>query len=619
MSLSNVCVKNTCVIWFLSQNCIDSQCTSKHVTGINDLMINKEYSKILKLLNEHRISLDNDQNMCVIVKNKLMGMIHRYFMEINIAVGEYINVKPHFKQAVFYLQQSANLTLINEILIMYIDFVEMRDDIDNKHNVLVNTYVDMLVINPKFAEIEFRFGLYLLHAGDNKNDAWQHLEHAINLEPNNFDFHYNYGKALIKEGYKYYDRGVCFYKNALKIIEKKENAFKIAHLKEEIREIGNKAIAIRQLKQINIVINHCTRVGKYALYKYGYKSLVKPRANKIVSINVGLQPPNFNLLMNQLQNEHSKYDTVLNKFKLQLYNYNMDNVVLYYDKDIFCHIYCVIGECQHKYKCKKLLSIPILLRILSKGVKHMFLKQIILLLNYLIYQYDSNVGLVQGISDNMYVYFVAKLHEYIGDLHRILAHNNDDLMISNIHYYHSFALRPSNRRRNIVHAKILNQGLNRNKEAMYLFDCAIKDTSQEQLSYAYYCKAMALGHDNQYVDAIENFERAIVLKPSNPRYFDECALMYYRNNHKLTSLQMYYKGLCLCCKNETISNLKLKKRIIRNINKINKELNTQQYNLGEISMLAGNDETKIISVLKVCDYIECSLLFIYGMYTICVY
>ena len=64
-----------------------------------------------------------------------------------------------------------------------------------------------------------------------------------------------------------------------------------------------------------------------------------------VAVDCEISKSEYDNLMNRLIADGYQ-DTILNGYKLKIYNYNLEMVGKYYYQDKFCHELCIMGYCK---------------------------------------------------------------------------------------------------------------------------------------------------------------------------------------------------------------------------------------------------------------------------------
>ena len=238
----------------------------------------------------------------------------------------------------------------------------------------------------------------------------------------------------------------------------------------------------------------------------------EPTTNRVVKV----EDVNDDTLLAKLINDG--FDNVtMNDFKIKIYGGHYHNIVKYYQRDYFCHMFCLQGFCNrncqavHCVNTKQLVNDP-------KNVTNRSINQATILVNYFWFCYNGNSSIM------------AHVYGRFGDIFRVTG----DFVQAGDFYRHAFALSPPNNSRNIAFAQLLNQKLNDWIKSKEFFEIAINDTNKKNMSYPHFAFGMALAQKGpQELDrAIDQFRKAIECKGPNPRYYLEYGKCLMRKGPK---------------------------------------------------------------------------------------
>ena len=297
-------------------------------------------------------------------------------------------------------------------------------------------------------------------------------------------------------------------------------------------------------------------------------SLKKMEARSCFTFDVPLSlPSNWQLLMNQLKSQGYNDETMI-KYKIQIYNGNLEKIVKYYEYDEFCHRLAVTGrnfEDTCHCSCKHNLSINNLISSNNATVKS--IKQALFLVEYMFYIYDSNIiddRLKQNYRETYHKTFgkldflVAALYHMFGEIIVILAQNRHDFLIGCQSFMKGYEFQPYCGLRHKLHARVLDDGINDWDTAQFFYERAIE--CQQGSPYTHYSYGLALIARNIVDKAVEVFAKAIQCKENNqknnPNAGDYGAIVSYYFNYGFVlfrkgpesypqSIEAYEKGLSL--------------------------------------------------------------------------
>ena len=131
--------------------------------------------------------------------------------------------------------------------------------------------------------------------------------------------------------------------------------------------------------------------------------------------------------------QHGFTDTVLNGWKLAIYNDNVTLARKYYHYDEWCHQHCIFGNCKNGITCKGNHDYNLTHLIGAKQFK-----QAKILCQYLLYYY-TNYCVKQRINKKQA--WIAHLHWKMAQIYgKDECSNDDDHKTAQSHYQHAIAV-----------------------------------------------------------------------------------------------------------------------------------------------------------------------------------
>ena len=258
-------------------------------------------------------------------------------------------------------------------------------------------------------------------------------------------------------------------------------------------------------------------------------NLHKPIPDEIATASFESNSPSqqqYDSLMSELVSQ-GYHDKILNDFKLKIYNYNLEYVKKYFDRDRFCYDLCIFSCCMQRQHCKYTHCLSIAQLCKSKFATPTSIKTAIVLTNYILYIHKNNDKMRKE-NLQRYLAIMASINQSFGDIYRVCAQNNTDMMKADEYYERSFILYPNNIDRNIIHAKFVESRLNNWPKAHKLFERAIQYKNKKNMAYPHFSYAMALRYRGLYDEAIFHFEKAIGFRGPHLRYYSEYGECLFR-------------------------------------------------------------------------------------------
>ena len=512
----------------LHTNTLDELIHGDHVDCARNIL--NHFETALSTQNSHvtqhsntNIVSNSDASTSTVDQAILLASVYRHLA--NLCVKE-----KKFRDADYYFEKATQKTPRDcELLLQHVKMIDQF--IPNRRQTAQEIFKKIIKFEPNDPVYNFSYAMTLRESYNQLDKSILYFEKAIQLQPNNVRTAYEYAFALFKKGFSCFDAAIRMYETALQLASK--NNFSTDNIcvqmsTKMINQMKDCQIALKNSQSIDINtkqirINGCARKIN-SWHETDRFHFPKPDNIAVAAVDQHLKPTDiaYKNLTNELI-DSGYNDKILNQFKLQIYNYNIEYVKKYYKQDRFCHSLSILGYCTSVDSCQFIHCFSIAQLINDQNLSDINLvetvKQAILLINYLLYVYKNDTTFRDS-NTEQYLQIMSALNARCGDVYRVIARNNNDFIIAERHYDRAFKLCAFFSSRNITHAKLLDQYLDNwdKSQAMYELSLVCEKANMAYLHFSY---AMALMYRGCLDKAVAHFKEAIKWKGNHVRYHSE--------------------------------------------------------------------------------------------------
>ena len=268
--------------------------------------------------------------------------------------------------------------------------------------------------------------------------------------------------------------------------------------------------------------NSRTRDAKLQIAHF-YK---RSRSIKLCLVSISEVSTNLQLHSIMEGSTDSDVDDKLWEFKLKLYDNDETLARKFYKEDEFCHEFVILGTCSNQYQGCQYNHDKDCIRIRNGNIEFGALKYARLLTEYLIYVYDNEDS--KALFEN-YQLFVSNLKSFKGSFAAI----ERKIDTATKSFEDALKLSPESSKGEIAfaYARALCQHMNNWPKSQKMHELAIKCSPDN--AFYLYKYGFELSVQQEYQEAIKMFQRALELKPGQPRYSHQLAYaLYYDDRYK---------------------------------------------------------------------------------------